>query len=67
MSRPITSHCGSRTDRYIGRRTVAATPVREHVPEHVIVSLRRLLGLPAHVPDAEVLEALARSARDGAP
>ncbi|MBK6463149.1 MAG: hypothetical protein IPF92_19400 [Myxococcales bacterium] len=67
MSRPITSHCGSRTDRYIGRRTVAATPVRETVPEYVIVSLRRLLGLAAHIPASEVLQALARSAADGAP
>ena len=66
MSRPITSHCGSRTDRYVARRCVAS-PVREHVPEHVIASLRRLLGLAAHIPASEVLQALARSAADGAP
>ncbi len=67
MSRPIASQCGSRTDRYVARRCVASTPAREHVPEHVIASLRRLLGLAPHTPAAEVLSALARSAADGAP
>lgn len=72
MSRPIASTCGTRTDRYIARRTTA-TPrasVRAEdlrVPSTVLALLRRALGLMPHSSDEEVIQALARSGASGEP